>query len=271
MEFDHVAVFDRASETYDSVGVEFFSAFGRKLCAEAELRAGESVLDIGTGRGAVLFPAAEAVGSGGRVVGMDLAAGMVRRTLQDCADRGLRHCEVILGDAADPPLNGGETFDAVLSSFVIFFLDNPAGVMSRWAALVAPGGRLGLATFVDDADDVRFTAVLKRYFASPPPDAGNEPDPFQLVRDPVWLDDALAIAGLPSISSATVRHPTVFADTNQAMHWMWSHGMRAGLEQLSAKDLAAVTADIAKDLESNRLPDGRLGFHSSVRFTIGRR
>lgn len=57
----HAEVFDRAAPTYDRVGVDFFAVFGQRLVDLCGVRAGESVLDIGTGRGAVLGAAALAV------------------------------------------------------------------------------------------------------------------------------------------------------------------------------------------------------------------
>ncbi len=60
-------VFSRGAATYDRVGPAFFSHFGRRLVELAQIPSGARVLDIATGRGAVLFPAAEAVGPQGQV------------------------------------------------------------------------------------------------------------------------------------------------------------------------------------------------------------
>jgi ubiquinone/menaquinone biosynthesis C-methylase UbiE len=65
-------VFSRVAPTYDTV-IPFFQTFGRHLVAAASLRPGERVLDLACGRGAVLFPAALAVGEQGSVLGIDIA------------------------------------------------------------------------------------------------------------------------------------------------------------------------------------------------------
>ena len=114
----HAEVFDRAAPTYDRVGVAFFSTFGRALVDAAAVRPGESVLDVGCGRGAVLGPAASAVGPTGRAVGVDLAPSMVALTAADLADQP--HVTVAQADAAALPPELG-TFDAVVSSLVLFF------------------------------------------------------------------------------------------------------------------------------------------------------
>ncbi len=81
-------VFSRASSTYDQVGPRFFSYFGRRLVEVAQIPAGSRVLDIATGRGAVLFPAAERVGPQGYVIGIDLAEDMVKQTADEIKRRG---------------------------------------------------------------------------------------------------------------------------------------------------------------------------------------
>jgi hypothetical protein len=75
------AIFDRAAATYDLVGPPFFAHFGRRLVELARLAPGERVLDIATGRGAVLFPASEAVGPSGRVTGTEPSTARCWRTL----------------------------------------------------------------------------------------------------------------------------------------------------------------------------------------------
>ena len=55
-------VFNRAAAIYGQVGPGYFGYFGKLLVEQAVLAPGMHVLDVGTGRGAVLFPAAQAVG-----------------------------------------------------------------------------------------------------------------------------------------------------------------------------------------------------------------
>ena len=95
-------MFDRAADTYDQLGVDFFTPMGRDLAALSGLRAGERVLDLGAGRGAVTFAAAEAVGADGEVCAIDIAPSMVERLRDDVRERGLSTVQVSVGDAEAP-------------------------------------------------------------------------------------------------------------------------------------------------------------------------
>ena len=80
--------FNTVAPDYDA-GPRCFAHFGRRLVAAAEIQPGQRVLDVASGRGAVLFPCAERVGRTGEVVGVDLAEEMVRTTNEEAARRGM--------------------------------------------------------------------------------------------------------------------------------------------------------------------------------------
>src|SRR5215207_5386502 len=118
------AVFDRASSTYDDVGVPWFQPIADVLVQELRPAPGERILDIGSGRGAATFPLAEATGPSGQVTAIDLAPGMVDALREDAEARGLTHVRVELMDAAAPDLLSS-SFDVLASSLVLFFLPDP--------------------------------------------------------------------------------------------------------------------------------------------------
>ena len=134
--FDPVAeVFDAVADTYDNVGVEFFRPIAHGLVRELAPRPGERALDVGCGRGAVLFPLAEAVAPGGTVTGIDLAPLMVAATAADVAaaafDPDHVTVEVRQGDATAPDVAPGSV-DLIASSLVLFFLPDPRAALAAW-------------------------------------------------------------------------------------------------------------------------------------------
>jgi ubiquinone/menaquinone biosynthesis C-methylase UbiE len=86
----------RAKTQFNTVAAEYdagpgcFAHFGRRLVTAAEIQPGQRVLDVASGRGAVLFPCAEQVGQTGEVVGVDLADEMVRATNAEASQTGHR-------------------------------------------------------------------------------------------------------------------------------------------------------------------------------------
>src|SRR2546421_7994686 len=117
-----------------------------ELVAAAGLRPGDRVLDVGSGRGANLFPAAAAVGPEGSVIGVDLAPGMVAQTAAEIERRGLTNARVRIGDAETPDFPEGG-FDAVLAGLILYFLPDAPAAGRAYARLLRPCGRLALSTF----------------------------------------------------------------------------------------------------------------------------
>jgi ubiquinone/menaquinone biosynthesis C-methylase UbiE len=73
MENDVAGLYNRVALRYGSAGPAVFAHFGQRLVDLAALVPGEHVLDVGAGRGAVLFPAAAHMGTRGQVTGIDVA------------------------------------------------------------------------------------------------------------------------------------------------------------------------------------------------------
>mgnify|MGYP000955715150 CR=1 FL=1 len=124
-------VFDRAAVTYDQLGPHYFSYFGRRLVDLMLLPAGASVLDVATGRGATLFPAAAKVGIHGRVVGTDFAATMVAETANELVLRNVTNVEVRQMDAEHLEFPH-ESFDYLLCGFALFFFPQLERAMAEF-------------------------------------------------------------------------------------------------------------------------------------------
>jgi ubiquinone/menaquinone biosynthesis C-methylase UbiE len=107
-------------------------------------RPGETVLDVGCGAGRVLVELAEHVGPGGRVVGVDLSAGMCRRAGRRAEAAGRSTLVAVLqADAASLPLRDG-CVDAAFMGFTLeLFDDDEIGdVLAQLRRVLTPRGRL---------------------------------------------------------------------------------------------------------------------------------
>lgn len=106
------------------------------------LEPGDTVVEMGCGTGANLRYLREHVGQEGRVVGVDVTRGMLDRARDAILREGWANVHLVRADAAEITLR--EPPDAILATFVVGMFDDPAGVVGRWADLLAPGGRLAL-------------------------------------------------------------------------------------------------------------------------------
>ena len=110
-----------------------------------KLQTGDAVLDVGCGRGELLRLLREAVGTKGRVVGVDYSPGMVQRARARVDHEGWRNVEVYRADASQPafgdPAINGQGFDAAISTFAISAMPNVEAAVHNVHAVLRPGGR----------------------------------------------------------------------------------------------------------------------------------
>jgi O-methyltransferase/aklanonic acid methyltransferase len=241
--------FSAAAETYDQV-VGFFAPFGRALVTAADPDRGAKVLDIACGRGACLYPALDAVGPDGSVLGIDLAAGMVEQLNAELTAKGIRNAEARVGDAEDLDLPDG-SFEVVTGGFMIFFPPDPPRVLRELRRVLAPGGTLALSIFDGPSGFPWMDDIATELFGPSPPMPNEE------FNEAAVLDDALVAAGFTRPLATDVIERFHFADAGQVEAWMRSHGGRLLLDRCDARRLARCRELIAQNLEAHqRTADG---------------
>ena len=115
--------------------------------AVAELREGETVLDLGSGGGIDVLLSAKRVGPTGRAFGLDMTDEMLALARRNAADAGVGNVHFLKGVIEQIPLPA-ESVDVVISNCVInLSVDKPA-VLTEIARVVKPGGRIGISDVV---------------------------------------------------------------------------------------------------------------------------
>ncbi|MGN9782204.1 class I SAM-dependent methyltransferase [Nonomuraea sp. ZG12] len=264
---DYMAgVFDRASGTYERVGVPFFAPVAAELVRRAAPAPGDHVLDAGCGTGASLVPAAHAVGPSGRVVGLDLAPGMVAATAAEIERHGLSQAIALLGDAEQAEkLLPGERFDVVLAGMMLYFLPDPPLAVRSMAGLLRPGGVLAASLLVRSSPaEAELLALVER--ALQPYAAGAGSAPFQhKLGGPEDLTGLLQGGGLSDVRYADVVFE-VAIEAGQVWDWLWSAARRAPLESIPTSQRAEARAALESSLTQDRYVLAR-----TVRFVTGSR
>ncbi len=137
---------DRAAPRYEGLWAEQLGAAQRLMLDLAGLQPGQNVLDVACGTGLISFAAAQAVGTGGSVLGVDISGGMVEACTQRAQARRLANVAFERMDAEllDLP---AVAFDAALCAFGLMYLADPVAGLREMRRVLQPGGRMAAAVW----------------------------------------------------------------------------------------------------------------------------
>jgi len=245
------ATYDAAADHFDDEPLSFWDRIGRRTIDRLAPPAGANLLDVGCGTGASALPAAEAVGSKGFVVGVDLAARLLDRARLKATGRGLSNVEFRLADMTSLGYPDGH-FDDVVSVFSIFFVPDMEGLVRELWRMVRPGGKLAVTTWgprIFEPAYSRWQAAIKQER----PDLYSAFNPWDRITDVESVKRLLRDGG---VANAEVAAEDGFQSLRSAEDW-WiialGSGLRWVIDQMGPQAAARVKADNVNWLRKNKV------------------
>lgn len=255
-----IGVWNSISGIYVSEIDRRFKSVIDSTLEKAALLAGESVLDLGTGTGAVAQEAAAAIGPSGHVVAVDISPEMLAIALERVTAMGLANVTLREGSAEHVPVDDN-TVDVVLASLSMMYVIDRAAAAREIARALKPRGRFVASVWAgpEECDIVLFQQTAGR-FAGPPPVPGVGPG---ALADTSGFLEELNAAG---IDARVEKQELGFDFADFATAWEALAGVTTAHlsadQQQEAKD--AVMAALYPD------GDGPRHFRNVTQFIIGR-
>ena len=226
--------YNAASDYFDHPANTFWERYGRRTVERLRLAPGARVLDVCCGSGASAIPAAEIVGPGGSVVGVDLAEKLLELARAKAKHLGLNNMQFQSGDMTNLAFET-KTFDAVICVFGIFFVPDMDVALRELKRVLRTGGTLAITTLgprlFEPLNTVFWNSVREVR-----PDLHKGFNPWDRISEPDDMHSLLTAAGF---TKSEVVAETGSQPVNSPEDW-WAmvlgSGYRGTVDQLSAED-----------------------------------
>ena len=251
-------LFDDAADMYDQAGPSLFTRFGTRLAEHMPLTPGMTILDVATGKGAVVLPCARRVGPAGHVTGVDLSATILHEANRAVCAAGLANVELRQMDAEHLEFPDG-AFDAVTCAFSLFLFPDLDAALREMHRVCRPGGCVAVSIFnkTPPPFDPGWPILLKQFLAY----QKGIIMPQQVAYAPPEVEALLGRAGFGSVAAHSETNDIVFATLEDWWNFQFTVGTRLTIESMDEETRSKFRDEYLEKLRSLLASDG---FHVSL-------
>jgi len=259
-------------EKWDRFFDEQMTYLNHRLVADARLRSGLRVLDLGSGTGYPALLGAQTVGPSGSVIGMDLAEQMLDAARRKATRLGLTNVTFRTGDVTTLPFDAN-SFDAITSRFCLMFLPEIHKAAAEIVRVLRPGSWVAAAVWSmpDKNPSIGLSMeAIKKVVEVPPPDP-TAPGIFRLAN-PGDLVGMLQQAGLIDVIEQEFLAEWSYASAEE--YYTSLTEIAAPIQNLMAKLSATQTQEVKRLITqavTQYQRGNRIIFPIAVRIVAGRK
>ena len=238
---------------YDAIESRLTAAVSERMLDLAQLRPGQRVLDVASGRGEPALRAAHRVGPAGQVVGVDASQPLLDMARKRALAEGLSNLDLRVGSAESVELPAG-AFDAATLRWGLMYFADPIAALSRIRNALRPTSVLVAALWAEPERVPYFSLprrLLERYSALPPidravPGTFRYDTPARIAQD--FTQAGFAISHTEELETAVMESES----SAEMLAWVRTFGLDRLLEGLPESTQQAWEADLVSALEASR-------------------
>lgn len=257
--------FNAVADGYDGTPTRFFPACAAHAISLLNLNGDEQVLDVATGTGWAALEAAKQLPNG-HVTGIDLSDAMLAQA--ESKKNKANISNITLAEMDMQKLEFADAqFDAAVSAFSIFFVEDMKFQLQHIASKVKKGGQIITSTFYDDAFSPLATMFLDRletYGIEIPSLA------WKRVATTEQCTELFHQAGLDDIGCQRVDHGYYFRDASDWWYMIWNAGFRGLVSQLSDDDLIKFKQEHLTEINALATDEG-IWLELNILYTMGKK
>ncbi|NEU04236.1 class I SAM-dependent methyltransferase [Clostridium senegalense] len=270
-----INLWDKVGVNFSEIGPNYWKRFGERLIELSDINAGDFVLDIGIGRGASLFPAAQRVGEKGQVIGIDISKVMVNETKKQIIKENINNIKVFQMDGEDLEFKN-EYFNNVVSGFSIGYILNEDKELNKILKVLKFKGQLALSLWGVQESQNWLTDIINEYLfihSNKGNKVKDKKEDDTVLNTVYGVKSFLKSLNLKNIKVYEEDNEVIYLDENQWWSEMWNNALRGileSIEKLGDEKFESFKLAVNKTLEKFKTEKG-ICFNMKVIYAYGKK